>query len=51
MKQFREDVYECLQHALDKKKLKQHVIRLYKKYVTGEQKDDGVGEQDSQQSS
>jgi hypothetical protein len=48
MKQFREDVYECLQHALDKKKLKAHVIRLYKKYVTAELKDEGAGESDSQ---
>jgi len=49
MRQFREDVYECLQHALDKKKLKAHVIKLYKKHVTGEVKDDGVSESDSSQ--
>lgn len=51
MKTFREDVYECLQHALDKKKLKAHVIKLYKKYVTGELSDKAAGENDSQQSS
>ena len=51
MRQFREDVYECLQHALDKKKLKAHVIRLYKKYVTGEAKKSDAGEHDSQAAS
>ena len=40
-KMFRDDVYDTLQHALDKKKLKPAVIRLYKKYVKEEFKEDG----------
>lgn len=39
-KMFKDDVHECLQHALDKKKLKPSVIHLFKKYVTEELKNE-----------
>lgn len=46
MKMFKDDVHECLQHALDKKKLKPSVIHLYKKYVTEELKNEASGADD-----
>ena len=36
MKNFKDDVFECLHHITDFKKLKAGVIRLHKKYVKEE---------------
>jgi len=43
MKKFRDDVFECLHHIADFKKLKKYCVRLYKTYVLaqGIKKDSG----------
>ena len=40
MKKFKDDVFECLHHIADFKKLKKGVIRLHKKYVKEEVKNE-----------
>lgn len=40
-KTFKDDVFECLHHITDFKKLKAGVIRLHKKYVKEEMKREG----------
>lgn len=47
-KGFKDDVFECLHHITDFKKLKAGVIRLHKKYVKEEMKREG-GETDLNQ--
>ena len=42
IKKYKDDVYECLQHLADFKKLKNGVIRLHKKYVKEELKNEQV---------
>jgi cation diffusion facilitator CzcD-associated flavoprotein CzcO len=39
-KKFKDDVFECLHHIADFKKLKKGVIRLHKKYVKEEVKNE-----------
>lgn len=36
MRKFKDDVYECLHHITDFKKLKKSCVRLYKTYVLNE---------------
>jgi len=36
MRKFKDDVFECLHHIADFKKLKKSCVRLYKTYVLNE---------------
>ena len=47
MRKFKDDVFECLHHITDFKKLKKSVVRLYKTHVLDEGSKGDTGDSDA----